>query len=347
MTRLFQRDCRLVIGNREIRAADSPDLRAANSSALDGLRESAASGKIVSDSVAVLRDMRGSSRSPSLTVRFKVEKSLKKEPNTAEIEVVNLSEETRQVLQNKARAAERGAALDNARVAPQTGEEAVYQLAADPIADPMVVLEAGYRGAISTIFVGDLRRAVSEHNAPDWITRVRCGDGDKRLRSASIEWSFDGPVRLYEAIEACAAALGLGRGNLLAFRNVAFAEGGNVFTHGLVLSGKAASVMNDLMVSAGLEWSVQDNELQVLERGKPLGKLALLLTPETGLVGLPNIDDRGEVSARCLMIPGLRPGMLIQLRCPSLRSDFRAERLVYSGDTSGQDWYVDVVGQAR
>lgn len=264
-------------------------------------------------------EVRGLSRdrgtvNPGLSVSFRIERTKTKTPNTAEIQVLNLADETRRQLQALKRVP--------------------------------VKLEAGYRDQIATIFLGELRIIESTWVPPEWRTVVRSGDGEYAARVARIDQVYDGRVRLSEAIEAVAKAMRVGIGNatLMAAKG-RFIDGSNTFLQSAVLSGAAADVLDDLLESAGLEWSVQDNELQVLERGQPIRGQDVLLTPDTGLLSA-RIDTKNVVTFRSQLHPDIRPGVSVKIEAKNLTARMRVAEAVYIGDTAANDWYVDGKGKA-
>ena len=101
-----------------------------------------------------------------------------------------------------------------------------------------------------------------------------------------------------------------------------------------------------LAKSAGLELSIQNGAIQLLERGLPLRDASVVLTSDTGLVGSPTVGDKGIVKFRALLNPDIVPGRQIELQSRALDGRFRAERVDYKGDTTAQDWYVDVEAKA-
>jgi hypothetical protein len=94
--------------------------------------------------------------------------------------------------------------------------------------------------------------------------------------------------------------------------------------------------------SAGLEWSIQDGNLQLLDRGKALAGTSLLLNSDTGLLDSPTVDNEGVLTAKMLMIPGVRCGGLVTIDAKRIKGTYRIEKATWSGDTSSTDWYVEI-----
>lgn len=247
---------------------------------------------------------------PILRVVFRVEKSLGKDPNTAEVAIYNLKEATRGLLSQKA---------------------------------IQTIIEAGYAGAAHVIFRGKLDYGATAREGTDWISNFESTDGGKEVRDSRINVSFKS-VGFQAAILEAANAMGLGLGNV-----EEKIRGGNIrgalseFGAGLVMSGQAAPQFDKLVRSFGYEWSIQDEQIVLLE---PAGVLdpgnAIVLSSATGLVGSPQAGDDGTIEARSLMIPSMQPGRKVRIDSEFVNGFFRVERSVFLGDTRGQEWYTDI-----
>jgi hypothetical protein len=244
---------------------------------------------------------------------FKVVKSLKKEPNTLDLKIHNLSERTRSAVQKKG---------------------------------VPVIVSAGYddRGAI--IFSGDARTADHVRDNTDWVTHVQCGDGERAYQFARVSKSFKPGTPVADVVRATARELGLGTGNL----DTALAEGGfrgglTQFASGYSAKGRAALELDRLFRTVGLTWSVQDGHLQVLRGTKPVLGKAVLLTPNTGLIGSPDHgapDTKGGPSilkVKALLNPQFICGGQVQVESDSVKGLFRIEKLEHEGDTEAGNWY--------
>jgi hypothetical protein len=246
-----------------------------------------------------------------LRVTFSVAKSLKPEPNKAEISVYNLSEASR-------------AQLEQLQEVP-------------------VQLDAGYEAGSSTLFLGTLRTALTVRDGPDLVTSLGAGDGEKQIRSARVSVSVRKQTSADVVLRDVARALGVGEGNLAdATKTLKFSTVGQLFAQGTVLTGNAAREMTHLCRSLGLTWSIQDGKLQLLPLATALAGAAVLLSPSTGLVDSPSVDNAGVLSARMLMAPDVFPGRLLVLDSERLKGQYRIESTTHVGDTHGSDWYIDL-----
>jgi hypothetical protein len=276
-----------------------------------------------------------------LDVSFRVQRTLKPaEPDTLELNIWNLSAEHRAALQNQKVIGvrlEAGYRTPPHRSATTFGDETTALLAD---------IGAGAETlSLPLIFGGDLRHASSTREGPDWITTISSGDGDAAAKKR-VNKSFGKGTPLRFAIEQVAKDLGLGLGQLS--KHAALAElfdGGRQFPAGIVLSGNGFTELTRLLKSAGYTWSVQDGEIVVVRGGASYGS-AVLLSPTTGLVGSPSPAADHHVQARSLLQPDLLPGRQVRFETEHVTGFYVVDSSVFSGDTAGQDWYVDIEAKA-
>lgn len=256
--------------------------------------------------------------------KFGVQKSLDRSPNTAEIEVFNLSQASRN----------------------QIEEQEIQR----------VQLEAGYagEGGTSVIFVGDKRKAWSRRDGVDIVTTIEAADGERAARGRRVNQSFGPGTTVDSVLESVAGVFGgedgIGLGNLTALtrNSLEFEGNGAEFPEGTVASGAALGVMRGIAAGAGAELSIQDQNFQILRRGKALPDEAVKLDSTTGLIESPSADSEGLVTARSLIIPGIFPGRLVAIKSEFVGGLFRVEKATYTGDTStgAAEWYIDIEAKA-
>ena len=243
---------------------------------------------------------------------FSVSRSLAREPNTAELSIWNLRESTRQTLQSKSRV--------------------------------RVKIEAGYKDQqLSSIFDGFVEDVATVREGPDNVTVVRTSDGGRRSRRARTNRSFGPGARVERVLRRLARDLGVGQGNVReAVANGSFEGLGREWAHGTVTSGSAAEELSRILESTGFDWSIQDGNLQILARQAAVQGTAVLLTPDTGLIEAPTVDPDGIVSAKTLLVPDIFPGRKLNIRSRELDGIYRAKKCDYSGDTSSNDWFIEI-----
>ena len=142
---------------------------------------------------------------------------------------------------------------------------------------------------------------------------------------------------------------------------------GNIFIpRGRVLFGLTRSILSVMSDSIDATWSVQNGVLYVTKNTGVRAGTAVVLGPDTGLIGTPEATDSG-VEARCLLNSQMRIGIRVSIAAnlinettqfnrlwPALapvaqlanNSLYRVLATEHIGDTRGQEWYTDIVGLA-
>ena len=256
----------------------------------------------------------------ALDCSFIVDKSVKPtEPNTCQIKVYNLGPDTRQKL---------------------SGARSLT-----------VRLEAGYAGATSQVYFGGARAAWSTREGPDFITHIESTDtiarptAVKKVKkppagsaTGSIYRTMGARIPLDTALKTIAEALGVGEGNLTtALAGIPTTAPKQLNGGGMI--GNARQRMTDICRSAGLEWSIQDGQLQLVNVGHVLSTTkAILVSANTGMEGSPSVDSQGAVTVKTRLIPGLAPGVLVSIDSLFVQGGYRVEKCRYVGETRGTDW---------
>lgn len=256
---------------------------------------------------------------------FVIEKSLKPtEPNTLQLKVYNFSEDSRQAL---------------------SGDH-----------DITVRLEAGYVGGVSQLYFAEARAAWTDaggEGAATYTTHIESTDtiarptGVRKTKKiqpndhggGNIYRTLGPKVPLKDAFRALSKVLGVGVGNLE--QAVEKFGTGIQSVNGSALLGNGAQRMTDICRSAGLEWSIQDGQLQLLNVGGVLSTTqAIQISAATGMLDSPAVDSQGAVSVKTRLIPGLAPGVLVVIDSLFVGSGsgFRVQKCRYVGSTSGDAW---------
>lgn len=264
----------------------------------------------------------GDKRLTKLDCAFEVEKTLRAEPNKCSLKIYNLAEETRAAFE---------------QLAPRRR----WWTKGVPVR-----IEAGYGDDRALLWLGELRNVLTEIEGPDWVTSMDSGDGYLAFQNARVNLSYGPMTPVATVLQALVQQLGIGVGNVaqtLATLNV---EGvGKLYPHGLVISGSVAQELTDFCRSAGLEWSIQDGVLQILDRGQALRSQALRVSSDTGMVGSPSVDVDGIATVKTLLIPDVRVGSMLVLDSARIKGTYRVEKATWSGDTASDEWFITM--QAR
>jgi len=257
----------------------------------------------------------------ALDVEFRVKKTLKPKPNTAHIKVWGLSRISRQYL--------------------QTTKKLTVRLA------------AGYAGENELLFLGETRSSYTQWGEKGDITTViETGDSEKDMTAAGLSLTFGAQTTISQALKAVAASLP-NQAPMSAvdkFMQPSEVEklvdaffGKHVFhPAGGAIDRQTTRYLSDLCRSAGLEWSIQNGTIIILEKDKPLAGKEIVIGPDSGMIGSPSVDRHGLLDVKSLIVPGLHPGAKIYVDAQGVKGNYRVESAEYLGNSSpsAKDWYV-------
>jgi len=247
--------------------------------------------------------------SPGLRVTCKASKTLKPEPNKCDVVVYNLSP--------------------------------AHRASLTKVKSPTVSVSAGYTGKLTQIYLGQAIHVKHERRGADIITTVSTTDSGNKAQTARIHKSFKAGTKAGEVLKELTKALGVKAGNLNdVVRKLNAGAGASVYLGGCVMDGHAPHYLTSLCRSAGLEWSVQDGTLQILNLGSALAARAIVLD-ESNLVGTPSISSKNVVEFMTFIGADVLPGRQVQIKHPFVEITARIEDCSYTLDTHSDDWYVE------
>lgn len=264
----------------------------------------------------------GDARMIKNRVKFTVDKQSEGNANKATLSIYNLSQDTRNFLEKS---------------------------------DNFAIMRAGYKDAISTIFTGDIIKGKHERNGPDIVTNLECGDGELALRDAMVSIGLGPGAKNTQIINSAIAAitsLAVARGFVDQIEEVTYNQG---FTY----SGPAKQLLKEQLKQVGMEFHIQDGELNILFPNKTDQQIAVEVTPDTGLVGFPTKTPEG-VDFTSLLNPSIRPGRAVKIESKQFQGAFGSQsgvasnslihsgsivvvkRVVHDGDTDEGTWLSKV-----
>lgn len=269
----------------------------------------------------------------NLRVDFNIEKNLSKNPNSCDITIYNLSEETRNYIDG---------------LAPKLDSD---------IGIP-VRISVGYKDQdIGNIFLGDLRSVLNVFEPPNWQTIITSGDGEKASQIARVNKVYgpNTPIStvLRELVKVLRSHLGATAPNAIndialnrIINEIKLQGGGKLFPTGYVLSGSAKKIMTDFCDSCGLEWSIQDGQVQILDKRKAIQDTAIPVNENTGMIGSPQVDVEGNIKVDCLLKNEYKCGRLINVKSRLAEGFYKITKLNYTGSTwDNAMWTVSIEGE--
>lgn len=257
-------------------------------------------------------------RVEGLKIAFDVQKDSKTSSNVARIQIYNLAKETRH---------ER------------------FQEMKDKI-----ILRAGYADeSMDEIFYGDLVTVSHPKTGPDIITTIEANDGQAALRTGRSSRSYGQNTSVKQVISDVAKDLGIPIKTLDWAKLITDQR----FLQGFAVHGRASDALDKVCARAGLEWSIQGNQLQILLKGGviPIDPSQIpIVSPDHGLIGSPERLQRLQGDSpdkkpagwkiKSNLIGRLEPGGQIGLLSEDVPKPtaFRIQSVQHQGDTHGDDW---------
>jgi len=261
---------------------------------------------------------------PPMQIQFDVQKDAEEDPNVHSIRVYNLSPSTRKALEKP---------------------------------DLRAYLYAGYEEESGPILLaaGTVVDAFTRFESPDVVTELAVADGYGELRDSAVSLSYGPGASSSTIIQDVAKKMGL-------LLNMPASLAPRVWEHGFSFYGPARAALHKLCKGAGLEWSIQNQTLQVVAIKGVTERSVVVLNSQTGLIGSPERvreasrekDAGGAKGAkserqrrdgwriRSLLLPWLNPGDRVRMDSRQLQGVWRVESVTHRGEFHGGDWTTEL-----
>jgi hypothetical protein len=251
-----------------------------------------------------------------LRVKFEVEKTIfGASPNHTKIEIYNLSTQSRSSIKK----------------------------------GYLVQLLAGYSTLknkpplIGTIFTGNVYLAKSDRHGPEIVTSLECLDGGSAITYAVLDKSYGPGATLVQILGDIATAMSVTTDSNPAGISAGVAVGipAQVYNNGFVCKGPCKDSLDALLKPQGLEWSIQNGNLNIIPKTAYDGNTAEVVSQDTGMIGVPSLNEY-FVQFTSLLNPRLTPGALVQLISENtlLNGYYKIRKAKYTGDSHENTWQV-------
>jgi hypothetical protein len=276
----------------------------------------------------------------NLRIKFSVKQSDSQSPNTADIRVYNVSDETALSM------------LINLN--PPSGVS---------LSTPgRVVLQGGYNSNFGVIFQGNIKQIIlGRESATDTFVDIVAGDGHLAYNYAIVNSTLAAGSTQMDQINAATNAT-TAYGTTLGYVSIAQI---NKLPRSKTMYGNARNYLRAVSQTAGQTWSIQNEKITFIPKTSYLPGTAVVLTSKTGLIGTPQQTNEG-VNVKCLLNPNIQVGGRINIAeatvqnfkinlaivnspaniAPPLTQDgtYYVLTLEQTGDTRGVDWYTSILG---
>lgn len=221
-----------------------------------------------------------------------------------------------------------------------------------------IIVNAGYVDNFGMIFTGNIKGFFEGKNGVDKYLKIYAGDGDKAYNYTIINKTLAAGLSPSDQTKALSEAMGI---NI----NYQSELSQTQLPRGKVFYGRPQEYMRQVANTESCTWSIQDGQIVMLKRTELLPNTAVLLTPNTGLIGTPVRNEDG-IDGQCLLNPLLKIGAAVkidqtlindadvdyntdnkkdkkdkkELSSINVDGEYRLISITHVGSTRGNDWYT-------
>jgi len=258
-----------------------------------------------------------------LKIIFEIAKTEGKDPNTAKVEVFNLSAATRKKIETE-----------------QLGDN--------------LIVYAGYLDGEGEelIFSGDITSVTHQIIRPNVITTIIANDGANALSSSKISLAKNKGITGVSVLEEILKTIPLPNNLKTIFLPVS-----KSYTNGFAFTGMSKEALTKVTEFLDLEWTIQNNEIRLTPFDGNDSTQAVLLNSNSGLLDSPSriLDDTKKAKGvakktkpgwklKALLSPKINPKGQIGVSSRDIpkNSIFNVHSVVHRGDTHGPEWISDI-----
>ena len=243
----------------------------------------------------------------ALHISFSVEKSDAESPNSAKIQVWNLSDQNLRILDTK---------------------------------DIIVELKAGYGDNLAMILAGNVTYVTTSLDGADRLTEIEVTDGRVELRDANLSISRNGKVNSRDLYSSIAEAMGL---SVIFAGELSYAT----LPNGFSFVGKGKNALQRVAQANGHAWTIQNGVIQITLPGRPANTRGYLLNSDTGLLSIPKritiSQSGGQESLAGWEVEYFLNGAIgvndvVQLESGTANGYYRVHKVTIDGDNLEGDW---------
>lgn len=168
-----------------------------------------------------------------------------------------------------------------------------------------VIVNAGYKDSVRLIFRGNIKHVYRYREGNDLITEIEAGDGDKDFRNAIMNETLAAGTSNAQLVDRAVKSFSTTvKGEIQAVQRQRL--------RGKVISGNTRDILTDIANESSANWSIQDGQLQIVKVDGVLPDEAIVVNADTGMLGTPEINDKG-IAVKALLNPQFRVNGVIKL----------------------------------
>ncbi|KKL38626.1 hypothetical protein WR30_11245 [Burkholderia contaminans FFH2055] len=179
-----------------------------------------------------------------------------------------------------------------------------------------LVLQAGYQdGPFGVLFDGVIKQVRRGRYSPtETVVDVTAASGDAWYNWAIVSTTLAAGSTFTDHVQAATGTLpkyGLTTGYMPEFDV-------KPLPRGKVIFGMARDVLRNAAMNLSADWSIQDTQFQMVPQNNYIPGEALVLTAQTGMIGLPTQHQNG-ITIKCLLNPNARISGLVKIDNKSIQ----------------------------
>lgn len=215
------------------------------------------------------------------------------------------------------------------------------QLAALNEKDCVVSLRAGYGNQLPLIFAGIVSYVCTSLDSADRKTEIEVIDNLVEVRDTYVTVSYNGTVNWKTIFDDVAAQMGVA---ISYSYNAEFVD----ISNGFSFVGLARDIMTKGCKCCNLSWSLQNGVMQVKKPGDVMSKEVFVLSPDTGLLGIParvvltqedsTAENQLGWDVEYFLNGAINIDDYVKLESETVTGFFRVYSLEISGDNVSGDW---------
>lgn len=207
--------------------------------------------------------------------------------------------------------------------------------------DCVVTLKAGYGSAMPLIFVGVVSHIETTIDGSDRMTEIEAIDGRIELRDTYVSLSYKGKVNTKTVMQDIAGEMGV---PVTFSYNATFSD----YPNGYSFIGPAKAALDKVCAPTELIWEIQNGILQVKKKNDTMSREVFVLSPESGLIGIPkkltegaeNDTDKNKKGWEVVYFlnGAIGVGDYVKLESETVKGYFRVHTVEHDGDNLEGDW---------
>lgn len=257
-------------------------------------------------------------------ITFDIMKNTISDSKTSQIQVYNLSEDTRKKLRSL---------ITQNNILLKTSNEQV-----------LAYLYAGYKEntGLELLYIGNVSYITDKVIPPDIVTTIMCSDNVNIFKRATVSLSYKPGTSSLTIRAAVAKALNMEFDDASYFYDIEFA-------HGFSFVGLARDALDNVSKQTDCNWTTEAGKIRMMPKGKSTNDAVVVVSAETGMINSPEklesdgtdsdmADAKDGWKVTMLLEPKLLPGRKVEIKSKIINGIYVIDSVEHKGDTTTGDW---------